>query len=56
VNVPFESLATSVRRMPEDGEALDLTRIVQYYAENPTENWLYPRDYDELLDLLGGPL
>jgi hypothetical protein len=56
VYVPFESLATSVRRMPEDGEALDLTRMVQYCAENPTESWLYPRDYDELLDLLGGPL
>jgi hypothetical protein len=56
VNVPFQSLATSVRRMPEDGEALDLTRMAQYCVENSTESWLYPRDYDELLDLLGGPL
>jgi hypothetical protein len=55
-NVPFKSRATSVRRMPERGKALDLTRMVQYCNENSAKNWLHPRDYDKLLELLGGPL
>jgi hypothetical protein len=54
-NVPFKDLALSVRRMPEGGEALDLTRMVRYCDINSTASWLYPRDYHELLDLLGGP-
>jgi hypothetical protein len=55
-NVPLESLAVSVRRMPEGGDALDLTRIVQYSKDNSTEYWLYPHNYEKLLDLLGCPL
>jgi hypothetical protein len=55
-NVPFKDLALSVRRMPEGGEALDLTRMVRYCDVNSTARWLYPRDDAELLDLLGGPL
>jgi hypothetical protein len=38
VNVPFKSLATSVRRIPKGGDALDLTRMVQYYNDNSAEN------------------
>jgi hypothetical protein len=30
--------------------------MVQYCKENSAENCLYPRDYDKLLELLGGLL
>ncbi|KAF1912952.1 hypothetical protein BDU57DRAFT_340116 [Ampelomyces quisqualis] len=54
-NVPFESLAIGVRRPPQDAEALDLTRMVRYCVQRPGSGWLYPRDYERLLNLLGGP-
>lgn len=55
-NVPFKSLAVEVKRMPEGDDALDLTRMVQYCVQNPDEQWMYPKDYEELLDLIGGPI
>jgi hypothetical protein len=54
-NIPFKDLAISVRRFPHGDDALDLTRMVLYCQQNPENNWLYPRDYDELLNMLGGP-
>ncbi|KAF1828292.1 hypothetical protein BDW02DRAFT_512669 [Decorospora gaudefroyi] len=53
-DVPFKSLAVDVRRMPQGDDALDLTRMVQYCVENPSEPWMYPQDYDALLGVLGG--
>jgi hypothetical protein len=54
-DVPFSELAENVRAMPEGNDALDLTRMVQYCLENAGDVWLYPRDYEELLQLIGGP-
>lgn len=53
--VSFRSLANNVRTMPEGDDALDLTRMVQYCVQNAEDGWRYPKDYEELLDLLGGP-
>ncbi|KAF2127561.1 hypothetical protein P153DRAFT_424191 [Dothidotthia symphoricarpi CBS 119687] len=54
-DVSFGDLALGVRRMPEGEDALDLTRMVRYCIQNPNEKWRYPKDYVELLDLIGGP-
>ncbi|KAF3052356.1 hypothetical protein E8E11_010680 [Didymella keratinophila] len=54
--VSFRSLAMNVRTMPEGDDALDLTRMVQYCVQNAEDGWGYPKDYEELLDLLGGPV
>ncbi|KAH6629565.1 hypothetical protein C7974DRAFT_424587 [Boeremia exigua] len=53
--VSFRKLAESVRTMPEGDDALDLTRMVQYCVQNDEDGWRYPNDYEELLELLGGP-
>lgn len=53
--VSFRKLGENVRMMPEGDDALDLTRMVQYCMQNTKEEWRYPKDYEELLDLLGGP-
>ncbi|KAJ4401286.1 hypothetical protein N0V91_008062 [Didymella pomorum] len=36
-------------------DAVDLTRMVQYCVQNAEDGWRYPKDYEELLDLLGAP-
>ncbi|KAF1927021.1 uncharacterized protein M421DRAFT_93591 [Didymella exigua CBS 183.55] len=54
-NVSFRGLAENVRTMPEGDDALDLTRMVQYCVQNSEDGWEYPKDYEELLELLGGP-
>ena len=53
--VSFKQLAENVRTMPEGEDALDLTRMVQYCVQHAEDGWEYPKDYEELLDLLGGP-
>ncbi|XPT01400.1 hypothetical protein M3J09_010536 [Ascochyta lentis] len=55
-NVPFRNLAADVRMLPEGDDALDLTRMVQYCVQKNEDGWRYPNDYDELLELLGGPV
>lgn len=52
--VSFRSLAENVRTLPEGDDALDLTRMIQYCVQNREDHWNYPKDYDELLELLGG--
>jgi hypothetical protein len=54
-NIPFASLAVDVRQMPRGDDALDLTRMVQHCVQHPEEKWLYPRDYQSLLNHIGGP-
>ncbi|KAH7351381.1 hypothetical protein BKA66DRAFT_516301 [Pyrenochaeta sp. MPI-SDFR-AT-0127] len=54
--IPFKSLNTGVRRMPTGYDALDLTRMVQYCVQNPSQLWLYPDDFEALLNRLGGPV
>lgn len=54
-NIPFESLAIGVRRLPQGAEALDLTRMVRYCIQHPGSGWMYPRDYARLLLHVGGP-
>ncbi|KAF2245321.1 hypothetical protein BU26DRAFT_521803 [Trematosphaeria pertusa] len=41
--------------MPRGDDALDLTRMVEYCVQHPVEGWEYPKDYEKLLGLLGGP-
>lgn len=48
----FRDLANGVKLMPAGDDALDLTRCIQHCLNNPGQEWCYPRDYEELLDLL----
>jgi hypothetical protein len=52
--VPFRSLAVGLRNFPEGDDALDLTRMVRYCSKQPADVWIYPDDYEKLLNLLGG--
>ncbi|KAF2821272.1 hypothetical protein CC86DRAFT_253214, partial [Ophiobolus disseminans] len=54
-DIPFRSLAAGVRRMPQQDDALDLTRMVEHCVQNPEEEWMYPRDYEKLCKALGEP-
>ncbi|KAF2201954.1 hypothetical protein GQ43DRAFT_485933 [Delitschia confertaspora ATCC 74209] len=50
-----ELLSALVLSVPTEGDALDLTRMVQYAAAHPDEDFRFPDDYDRLLALIGGP-
>jgi hypothetical protein len=52
--VSFRSLGVGLRKFPDGDDALDLTRMVRYCSEHPTDVWVYPDDYAKLLSLLGG--
>ncbi|KAL6708000.1 hypothetical protein ACN47E_003434 [Coniothyrium glycines] len=54
-DILFRDLAKGVRQWPQQEDALDLTRMIQYCVENPGESWMYPKDFDILLEHLGGP-
>ncbi|PSN70878.1 hypothetical protein BS50DRAFT_630936 [Corynespora cassiicola Philippines] len=54
--IPFKTLAKNVKKMPTGYDALDLTRCIQYHVNNPDEIWMYPNDYQALLDHIGGPI
>jgi hypothetical protein len=53
-DIPFKLLAVDIRRMPQGFDALDLTRMVQHCVDNLDEPWLYPRDWEALLGVVGG--
>jgi hypothetical protein len=53
--VLFRDLAIGVKVFPSGDDALDLTPAVQYCVEHPTENWMYPTHYTQLIKRLGGP-
>ncbi|KAF2998930.1 hypothetical protein E8E13_006290 [Curvularia kusanoi] len=55
-SISFSRLAENVRTMPEGDDALDLTRMVTHCIQHAEEGWLYPRDYEELLNQIGGPV
>jgi hypothetical protein len=52
--IQFKSLANGVKAPPQGSDALDLTRMVDYAILHPSESWLYPDDYAELLNTIGG--
>lgn len=54
-DIPFARLANGVSNMPEGDDALDLTRMILHCVRNPSESWMYPSQYDLLLQHLGGP-
>lgn len=59
-NVPalplqFRKLAHNVQQHPLGHDALDLTRCVLYAVDHPDESWLFPTDFERLVDQLGGP-
>ncbi|KAI4958186.1 hypothetical protein J4E86_003783 [Alternaria arbusti] len=53
-DILFKKLAIDLSCMPQGHDALDLTRMVEYCVQNPHEPWFYPRDYDKVLQLVGG--
>ncbi|KAF2659591.1 hypothetical protein K491DRAFT_689200 [Lophiostoma macrostomum CBS 122681] len=53
--IQFRALANGVKAPPQGSDALDLTRMVHYALEHPNERWLYPDQYAELLQRIGGP-
>jgi hypothetical protein len=54
-NYQFKDLATGVKHFPVNDDALDLTRLIQYHVNNPSEIWNFPRDYANLIRHIGGP-
>ncbi|KAJ4989683.1 hypothetical protein SVAN01_04900 [Stagonosporopsis vannaccii] len=54
--VPFKDLALHVKEHPSGDDALDLTRCVDYALRNSDEEWLFPDDFAQLVEHLGGPL
>jgi hypothetical protein len=51
----FKTLNLHVKEHPSGGDALDLTRCVQYAIEHEEEVWLFPTDFQRLITHLGGP-
>jgi hypothetical protein len=52
--VEFRDLALHVKKHPSGPDALDLTRCVAWACSHPQQSWLFPDDYDKLVNLLGG--
>lgn len=52
---PFRELANHVVIFPSGYDALDLTRCVQHAKDHPNETWIFPDDYDTLIQYVGGP-
>ncbi|KAH3905956.1 hypothetical protein HBH56_211240 [Parastagonospora nodorum] len=51
--IPIRDFANGVKTFPTGHDALDLTRAVQYCQNHPNEQWMYPTDYERLIDLIG---
>ncbi|KAF2635508.1 hypothetical protein P280DRAFT_493649 [Massarina eburnea CBS 473.64] len=54
-DIPFVALMENMRSLPTGYDALDLTRCVWHCWNNKDEGWMYPGDYDQLLERIGGP-
>lgn len=54
-SIPFKDMIVSIVNMPQGEDALDLTRCVEYAHAHPEQEWVFPRDYNELLMVVGGP-
>jgi hypothetical protein len=50
--IPMKDLANGVKIFPTGDDALDLTRAVRYCQEHPDEVWMYPTDYERLVQQL----
>ncbi|KAF2004711.1 hypothetical protein P154DRAFT_531280 [Amniculicola lignicola CBS 123094] len=53
--INFRDIADNVVGMPEGSDALDLTRCIQYACTHRNENWVFPSDFERLVNYLGGP-
>jgi len=51
--IPLRDFANGVETFPTGHDALDLTRAVQYCQDHPDEQWMYPTDYERLINLIG---
>lgn len=52
----IKDMANGVQKFPTGNDALDLTRAVRYCQEHPDKQWLYPTDFERLVnEKLGGP-
>ncbi|KAL1795956.1 hypothetical protein ACET3X_006180 [Alternaria dauci] len=52
----FKVLAQHVKEHPSGDDALDLTRCVKYAIQHEEEVWLFPTDFQRLINHLGGPV
>ncbi|OAG06001.1 uncharacterized protein CC84DRAFT_1145809 [Paraphaeosphaeria sporulosa] len=52
--IEFRDLAQGVKQHPSGDDALDLTRCVLYAVNHPDESWLFPDDFVDLVNHLGG--
>lgn len=51
--IPIRNFANGIKTFPTGPDALDLTRAVQYCQNHPDEQWVYPTDYERLINLIG---
>ncbi|KAF2503156.1 hypothetical protein BU16DRAFT_555173 [Lophium mytilinum] len=54
--VPFKDLARGVQQFPQGKDCGDLTCCVRYHLRHPNEDWVYPTDFANLIDHIGGPM
>ncbi|KAH7385353.1 hypothetical protein DE146DRAFT_769167 [Phaeosphaeria sp. MPI-PUGE-AT-0046c] len=53
--IDFKDLALHVKKHPTGDDALDLARCVAYALTHQDETWLFPTDFELLVNKLGGP-
>jgi hypothetical protein len=54
-SIQFLDLAHHIKEHPSGHDALDLTRCVRYALQHPQETWIFPDDFERLVNQLGGP-
>lgn len=53
--IQFRDLASHVVEHPTGPDALDLTRCIAYARSHPDQSWLFPNQFEQLVNHLGGP-
>ncbi|OAL02945.1 hypothetical protein IQ06DRAFT_367491 [Phaeosphaeriaceae sp. SRC1lsM3a] len=53
--IDFKDLALHVKKHPGGNDALDLARCVAYALTHQEETWMFPTDFELLVNKLGGP-
>lgn len=53
--IDFKDLARFIKKHPKGNDILDLGRCVAYALAHKDEIWLFPTDFELLVNVLGGP-
>lgn len=53
LGIPIKDMAKGVKIFPTEDDALDLTNAIQYCQAHPNEPWMFPDDFERLVEKLG---